>query len=123
MPPIHAREQNNRGDRVHRECQRQKQGNAIGRAQSRQDTDQNSKRHPQHHQQNMIETEYVGEAIHQETEVFHVFPPKTSDFPVSINPEESLDRTFKEWNLESDFKNDEKKRETAIPAGNEAHHL
>ncbi|MEY9625874.1 hypothetical protein ABIA27_000909 [Sinorhizobium fredii] len=53
-PPIHAGEQDDRRDRIHREGQRQEQGHPVRRAEAGQHADQDAERHAYHHQQDMV---------------------------------------------------------------------
>ena len=63
--PIDAGEHDDRGGRRHAEGQRQQNGDAVGRAKSRQDADQHAEQDADHHVDEVARHQHDAEAVHQ----------------------------------------------------------
>ena len=71
--PVDARQHHDGGGRIHREGQRQQDGNAVRPAQTRQHADENAEHQPDHHQGQRFPGEKDAKPWSEERESFHGF--------------------------------------------------
>ena len=90
--PVDARQHDDGRGRVHREGERQQDGDAVRPAEPRQHADENAEDQPDHHQRQRLPRHQDGEAVEQQAEGFHQYPKAASSGPFGMMTSKAMSK-------------------------------